>query len=57
MRRITLSRKKDQKDLLAKIFAIEIKIRIKIGAVKKAANILRAGKMDYRTAAAGAWAP
>ena len=46
-RKITLSRKKDPKDLLAEILAVEIKFRIKIGAVKKAATILRAGKRDY----------
>ena len=47
LRKITLSRKKDPKDLLAEISAIEIKFGIKISAVKKAASILRAGQRDY----------
>ena len=34
LRKITLSRKKDQKDLLAEILAVEIKYGIKIGGVK-----------------------
>ena len=42
-----LSRKKDPKDLLAGILAVEIKFGIKIGAVKKAATILCAGKRNY----------
>ena len=46
LRRITLSRKKDPKDLLAEKSAVEIKSGIKIRAVKKAVTILRAGKRD-----------
>ena len=47
LRKITLSRKKDPKDLLAKILTVEIKFGIKIGDVKKLSTILRAGKRDY----------
>ena len=47
LRKITLSRKKDPKNLLAEILALEIKFEIKIRAVKKAATILCAGKRDY----------
>ena len=47
LRRITLSRKKDPKDLLAEILAVEIEFGIKIGAVKKAAIILRPRKRVY----------
>ena len=47
LRKIKLSRKKDPKDLLAKILTVEIKFGIKIGDVKKLSTILRAGKRDY----------
>ena len=47
LRKITLSRKKDLKHLLAKILAVEIKFGITIGDKKKMATILRAGKRDY----------
>ena len=46
LRKITLSRKKDPKDMLAKISAVEIKFRIKSSAVKDATSILCAGQRD-----------
>ena len=47
LRRIALSRKREPKDLLAKILAVEIKFGIKMGDVRKPATILRAGERDY----------
>jgi len=47
LRRITLSKKKDPKDLLVKILAVEIKFGITIVDKKKIATILRALKRDY----------
>ena len=47
LRKITLSRKKDLKDLLARILAVEIKFGIKIGNIKKVATVLCAENMDH----------
>ena len=47
LRKITLSRKKDPKDLLAKILAVEIKFGITCSDKKKMAVVLCAGKRDY----------
>ena len=47
LRKVTLSRKKNSKDLLAKILAVKIKFGITIVDKKKMPTILRAGKRDY----------
>ena len=47
MRKIALSRKKDPKDLLAEILAVEIKFGIMIRDAKKLASMLRAEQRDY----------
>ena len=47
LRRIVLSRKKDPKDLLTEISAVEIKFGITCSDKKKMAVVLRAGKRDY----------
>ena len=47
LRRITLSRKKDTKDLLAKISAVEVKFGITCIDKKKMAVILHARKREY----------
>ena len=47
MRRIVLSKKKDSKDLLAKILAVEIKFGITCTDKKNMAVVLCAGRRDY----------
>ena len=47
LRKITLSRKKDPKDLLAEISAVEIKFGITIRDAKKSATICCVGKRNY----------
>ena len=47
MRKITLSRKKDPKEVLAKSSAVEIKFGLTCTDKKKIAVILCAGKRDY----------
>ena len=47
LRKITLSRKKDPTDLLAKILAVEIKFGITIGDKKKMSTILYVRKKEY----------